>query len=65
MGLEFTGMITPTGVPFYGIVHSKTVMPLGQITLPVTFGPPQTTVQSSSNLRLQTLNLHITLSLED
>jgi hypothetical protein len=37
MGLDFAGLITPTGVPFYGIVPSKATMPLGQITLPVTF----------------------------
>jgi hypothetical protein len=36
MGLDFAGLITPT--PFYGIVPSKAAMPLGQITLPVTFG---------------------------
>jgi hypothetical protein len=29
MGLEFGGMITPTSVPFYGIVPSKAAMPLG------------------------------------
>jgi hypothetical protein len=40
MGLDFTGLITPTGVPFYGIVPIKATMPLGQITLPVTFGIP-------------------------
>jgi hypothetical protein len=40
MGLEFTRMITPTSVPFYGIVPSKAAMPLGQITLLVTFGTP-------------------------
>jgi hypothetical protein len=38
MGLEFTGMITPTSIPFYGIVPGKAAMPLGQITLLVTFG---------------------------
>jgi hypothetical protein len=38
MGLDFAGLITPTGIPFYGIVPSKAAMPLGQITLPVTFG---------------------------
>jgi hypothetical protein len=38
MGLDFAGWITPTGIPFYGIVPSKATMPLGQITLPVTFG---------------------------
>jgi hypothetical protein len=38
MGLDFAGLITPTGIPFYGIVPGKAVMPLGQITLPVTFG---------------------------
>jgi hypothetical protein len=40
MGLDFAGLITPTGVPFYGIVPSKAAMPLGQITLPDTFGTP-------------------------
>jgi hypothetical protein len=40
MGLEFTRMITPMSVPFYMIVPSKAAMPLGQITLPVTFGTP-------------------------
>jgi hypothetical protein len=38
MGLDFVGLITPTGVPFYGIVPDKAAMSLGQITLPVTFG---------------------------
>jgi hypothetical protein len=38
MGLDFAGLITPIGIPFYGIVHGKAAMPLGQITLPVTFG---------------------------
>jgi hypothetical protein len=40
MELEFTRMITPTSVLFYGIVPGKAAMPLGQITLPVTFGTP-------------------------
>jgi hypothetical protein len=38
MGLDFAGLITLTGIPFYGIVPGKAAMPLGQITLPVTFG---------------------------
>jgi hypothetical protein len=38
MGLDFAGLITPIGIPFYGIVPGKAAMPLGQITLPVTFG---------------------------
>jgi hypothetical protein len=38
MGLDFAGLITPTGIPFYGIVPGKAAMPLGQITLLVTFG---------------------------
>jgi hypothetical protein len=29
MGLELTGMITPTSVPFYEIVPGKAAMPLG------------------------------------
>jgi hypothetical protein len=40
MGLNLAELITPTGVPFYGIVPDKATMPLGQITLPVTFGTP-------------------------
>jgi hypothetical protein len=38
MGLDFAELITPIGVPFYGIVPSKAAMPLEQITLSVTFG---------------------------
>jgi hypothetical protein len=38
IGLDFAGLLTPTDVPFYGIVPSKAAMPLGQITHPVTFG---------------------------
>jgi hypothetical protein len=38
MGLDFAGLITPTGIPFYGIVPGKAAMPLRQITLPVMFG---------------------------
>jgi hypothetical protein len=38
MGLEFTWMITPTSVPFYGIVPGQAAIPHGQITLPITFG---------------------------
>jgi hypothetical protein len=38
MGLDFIGLITPTGIQFYGIIPGKAAMPLGQITPPVTFG---------------------------
>jgi hypothetical protein len=38
MGLDFAGLTTPIGIPFYGILPGKVVVPLGQITLPVTFG---------------------------
>jgi hypothetical protein len=40
MGLDFAGLIIPTGVPFYGILSGKAAMPLEKITLPVTFGTP-------------------------
>jgi hypothetical protein len=40
MGIELVRMMTPTSVPFYGIVPSKAAMPLKQITLPVTFETP-------------------------
>ena len=40
IGLDFTSLLTPTDVPFYGIVPGKAAIPLGQITLPVTFGNP-------------------------
>jgi hypothetical protein len=38
--LDFAVLLTPTDVPFYGIVPGKAAMPLGQITLPVTFRTP-------------------------
>ena len=40
MEINLEGLITPSSVPFYGIVPSKIAMPLGQVTLPVTFGSP-------------------------
>ena len=40
IGLDFTSLLTPTNVPFYGIVPSKAAMPPEQITLPITFGNP-------------------------
>jgi hypothetical protein len=40
IGLNFAGLLTPMDIPFYGIVPGKAVMPLSQITLPVTFGTP-------------------------
>ena len=41
IGLDFTSLLTPTYVPFYGIVPGKAAMPLERITLPVTFGTPK------------------------
>jgi hypothetical protein len=38
MGLDFVRLITPTGIPFYGIVRGKDTMLLEQIILLVTFG---------------------------
>jgi hypothetical protein len=38
MGLDFVRLITPIGIPFYGIVPNKAAMPLGKIAIPVTFG---------------------------
>ena len=40
MGLEF-GKIKPTKSPFYKIVQGNTVIPLGTISLPVTFRTPE------------------------
>jgi hypothetical protein len=40
IGLNFAGLLTPMDVPFYKIVPDKVAMPLGQITLLVTFGTP-------------------------
>jgi hypothetical protein len=47
IGLDFTSLLTPTDIPFYGIVPGKADMSLGQITLPVTFG---TTKQFSNGV---------------
>ena len=52
MGLQLAGMITPTSTPFYGIVPGKAAMPLGQITLPVTFGTP-------SNYRIEFIKFEV------
>jgi hypothetical protein len=38
MGLDFMGLLTKIDIPFYGIVPKRVAMPLGHITLPVTFG---------------------------
>ena len=38
--MDFTSLLTPTHIPFYGIVPGKAAMPLGWITLLVTFGTP-------------------------
>jgi hypothetical protein len=40
MGLDLAGLITPTSVPFYGIVPGKAAMPRGQVTLLITFESP-------------------------
>jgi len=37
IGLDFTSLLTPTNVPFYGIVPAKAAMPLEWIKLPVMF----------------------------
>ena len=33
IGLDFTSLLTPTDIPFYGIVPDNAAMPLGRITL--------------------------------
>ena len=40
IGLDFTNLLTPTNVPFYGIILGKPTMPLERITLLVMFGTP-------------------------
>ena len=40
IGLDFTSLLTPTDIPFYGIVPGKAALPLRWITLLVTFGTP-------------------------
>ena len=40
IGLDFTSLLTPTDIPFYGIVPGKAAMPFRQITLPVMFVNP-------------------------
>jgi hypothetical protein len=52
MGLELAGIITPTSVPFYGIVPGKVALPLGQITLPVTF-------ETSANYRTEFIKFEV------
>ena len=52
MGIDFMELLTPTNVPFYGIVPRKMAMPLGQITLLVTFGTP-------NNLRTELIKFKV------
>ena len=51
IGLDFTSLLTPTDVPFYGIVPVKAAMPLGQIMLPVCLVPQTISEQNSSSSR--------------
>jgi hypothetical protein len=59
MGLDFTDMLVPSKSPFYGIVPSNAVHPLGTVVLPVTFGTRITTAPNSLNSKLLTSNLLI------
>ena len=38
MDYDFSPLLQPTSTPFYGIMPGTAAMPLGQLTLPVTFG---------------------------
>ncbi|RLN36210.1 uncharacterized protein C2845_PM03G24570 [Panicum miliaceum] len=38
MGANFIDMLTPSKVPFYGVVPGNAATPLGTVVLPVTFG---------------------------
>src|SRR5579859_7454941 len=38
MDYDFSPLLQPTNTPFYGIMPGTAAMPLGQLTLPVTFG---------------------------
>ena len=64
IGLDFTSLPTPIDTPFYGIVPSKAAMPLGQITLSVTFGTQTTSERSSLSSRWLILN-HPTMPSSD
>ncbi|KAF8745039.1 hypothetical protein HU200_013449 [Digitaria exilis] len=51
MGLD-TSALQPADTPFYGIVPGKTAIPLGQITLPVTYG-------TASNYRTEFIKFEV------
>nr|CAB3492390.1 unnamed protein product [Digitaria exilis] len=51
MGLD-TSTLQPADTPFYGIVPGKAVIPLGQITLPVTYG-------TASNYRTEFIKFEV------
>ncbi|CAN6179438.1 unnamed protein product [Urochloa humidicola] len=52
MGLDVSSMLTKTNSPFYGIVPGNAVVPLGQVTLPVTFG-------TKENYRTEYINFEV------
>jgi hypothetical protein len=52
LGLDFMDLLTLTDIPFHGIVPGKAAMPLGQITLPITFG-------TSANFRTEFIKFEV------
>ena len=41
MRLNYMSLLTPSKAPFYGIVPENSSIPIGSVTLPVTFGTEQ------------------------
>jgi len=41
MGLNYMSLLTPSKAPFYGIIPGNSSIPIGSVTLPVTFGTKQ------------------------
>jgi hypothetical protein len=53
MKLDITHMLTKSNTPFYGIVPSNAVIPLGSVVLPVTFG------ESRDNYRTEYIKFEV------
>jgi hypothetical protein len=65
MGLDSTNMLTPSKVPFYGIILGNSATPISLVTLPGTFGTKENYITEYVKFEVANLNHLTTPSLED
>jgi hypothetical protein len=65
MGLHISKMLSPSRVPFYGIIPGNAATPLGSVVLPVTFGTKDNYSMVYIKFEVANFESHITPSLVD